>query len=35
MIRKGLAADGIVVKEVMLRDIELPQEYAKGLNLCC
>jgi len=30
MIRKRLAADGIVVKEVMLRDIELPQEYAKG-----
>ncbi len=32
MIRKRLAADGIVVKEVMLRDIELPQEYAKGLE---
>ena len=31
-IRKRLAADGIVVKEVMLRDIELPQEYAKGLE---
>ena len=28
MIRKRLGADGIVVKEVMLRDIELPQEYA-------
>jgi hypothetical protein len=27
-----LAAAGIVVKEVMLRDIELPQEYAKGLE---
>ncbi|MGA2005785.1 MAG: SPFH domain-containing protein [Terriglobales bacterium] len=32
MIRKRLAVDGIVVKEVMLRDIELPQEYAKGLE---
>ncbi len=32
MIRQRLAADGIVVKEVMLRDIELPQEYAKGLE---
>jgi regulator of protease activity HflC (stomatin/prohibitin superfamily) len=32
MIRKRLAADGIVVKEVMLRDIELPQEYSKGLE---
>ena len=32
MIRKRLAADGIVVKEVMLRDIELPQEFAKGLE---
>jgi regulator of protease activity HflC (stomatin/prohibitin superfamily) len=32
LIRKRLAVDGIVVKEVMLRDIELPQEYAKGLE---
>src|SRR5208283_859799 len=32
MIRKRLGADGIVVKEVMLRDIELPGEYAKGLE---
>ncbi|MGO8984545.1 MAG: SPFH domain-containing protein [Terriglobales bacterium] len=32
IIRKRLAADGIVVKEVMLRDIQLPQEYAKGLE---
>ncbi|MGZ4822833.1 MAG: SPFH domain-containing protein [Terriglobales bacterium] len=32
MIRKRLAADGIMVQEVMLRDIELPQEYAKGLE---
>lgn len=31
-ITKRLAADGIVVKEVMLRDIELPEEYAKGLE---
>jgi regulator of protease activity HflC (stomatin/prohibitin superfamily) len=27
-----LAKDGIVVKEVMLRDIQLPAEYAKGLE---
>jgi regulator of protease activity HflC (stomatin/prohibitin superfamily) len=32
IIRKRLAADGIVVKEVMLRDIQLPEEYAKGLE---
>jgi regulator of protease activity HflC (stomatin/prohibitin superfamily) len=32
LIRKRLAADGIVVKEVMLRDIELPKEYAQGLE---
>src|SRR5258708_6772462 len=32
MIRKRLAVDGIVVKEVMLRDIQLPQEYAQGLE---
>jgi regulator of protease activity HflC (stomatin/prohibitin superfamily) len=32
IIRKRLAADGIVVKEVMLRDIELPHEYAQGLE---
>ena len=32
MITQKLAADGIVVKEVMLRDIELPEEYAKGLE---
>jgi regulator of protease activity HflC (stomatin/prohibitin superfamily) len=32
MIRARLGADGIVVKEVMLRDIELPEEYAKGLE---
>ena len=31
-ITKRLATDGIVVKEVMLRDINLPQEYAKGLE---
>jgi regulator of protease activity HflC (stomatin/prohibitin superfamily) len=31
-IAKRLASDGIVVKEVMLRDIDLPQEYAKGLE---
>jgi regulator of protease activity HflC (stomatin/prohibitin superfamily) len=32
LITKKLAADGIVVKEVMLRDIQLPPEYAKGLE---
>ncbi len=32
MITQRLAADGIVVKEVMLRDIVLPAEYADGLQ---
>jgi regulator of protease activity HflC (stomatin/prohibitin superfamily) len=32
MITQKLAADGIIVKEVMLRDIHLPEEYAKGLE---
>ena len=32
VITQKLAADGIVVKEVMLRDIQLPPEYAKGLQ---
>src|ERR1700722_8741816 len=32
VITKKLAADGILVKEVMLRDIQLPPEYAKGLE---
>ncbi|MGB8729171.1 MAG: SPFH domain-containing protein [Candidatus Sulfotelmatobacter sp.] len=32
LITQKLAADGIVVKEVMLRDIQLPTEYAKGLE---
>ena len=31
-IADRLAADGILVKEVMLRDIQLPPEYAKGLE---
>ena len=31
-ITRKLAADGILVKEVMLRDIQLPPEYAKGLE---
>ena len=31
-ITKRLASDGIVVKEVMLRDVALPPEYAKGLE---
>src|SRR5437867_6309882 len=32
VIAQKLASDGIVVKEVMLRDIQLPPEYAKGLE---
>ena len=32
VIAQKLAADGIIVKEVMLRDIQLPPEYAKGLE---
>jgi regulator of protease activity HflC (stomatin/prohibitin superfamily) len=32
IITKKLAADGIVVEEVMLADIQLPEEYAKGLE---
>ena len=32
LITQKLAADGIVVKEVKLRDIQLPPEYAKGLE---
>ncbi len=32
IITQKLASDGIVVKEVMLRDIQLPPEYAKGLE---
>ncbi len=31
-ITRKLGAEGIVVKEVMLRDIQLPPEYAKGLE---
>ena len=31
-IRTRLATDGIVVREVLLRDIQLPAEYAKGLE---
>ena len=31
-ITRKLAADGVLVKEVMLRDILLPPEYAKGLE---
>lgn len=31
-IRQKLSSDGIVVKEVMLRDVQLPPEYAKGLE---
>ena len=31
-IARRLGADGIIVKEVMLRDISLPPEYAKGLE---
>lgn len=32
LITQKLASDGIIVKEVMLRDIQLPPEYAKGLE---
>jgi len=32
IITKKLAGDGIIVEEVMLRDIQLPQEYAQGLE---
>jgi regulator of protease activity HflC (stomatin/prohibitin superfamily) len=31
-IRRRLEPDGIMVKEVMLRDVQLPPEYAKGLE---
>lgn len=31
-ISAKLGADGIVIKEVVLRDIQLPAEYAKGLE---
>ncbi len=32
VITRKLGADGLIVKEVMLRDIQLPVEYAKGLE---
>jgi regulator of protease activity HflC (stomatin/prohibitin superfamily) len=32
VITQKLAGDGIIVKEVMLRDIQLPPEFAKGLE---
>ena len=31
-ITRKLTADGVLVKEIMLRDIQLPPEYAKGLE---
>jgi len=31
-ITERLASDGIVVREVLLRDLQLPAEYAKGLE---
>jgi regulator of protease activity HflC (stomatin/prohibitin superfamily) len=31
-ITQKLARDGVIVKEVMLRDIQLPAEYAKGME---
>jgi len=31
-ITRRLGADGIIVKEVALRDVQLPDEYAKGLE---
>src|SRR6202034_4629666 len=30
--RQQLAPDAVIVKEVILRDIQLPTEYAKGLE---
>ena len=32
IITRKLAGDGIIIKEVLLRDIQLPPEYAKGLE---
>ena len=32
MITRKLAGDGIIVEEVMLSDIQLPDEYARGLE---
>jgi regulator of protease activity HflC (stomatin/prohibitin superfamily) len=32
IITRKLGSDGIIVKEVLLRDIQLPPEYAKGLE---
>ena len=32
VITNKLAADGIIVEEVMLRDVQLPPEYAQGLQ---
>jgi regulator of protease activity HflC (stomatin/prohibitin superfamily) len=32
LITNRLAGDGIVVKEVLLKKVELPEEYAKGLE---
>ena len=32
VITRKLGADGLIVKEVMLRDIQLPVEYARGLE---
>ena len=32
VITRKLAADGVLVKEIMLRDVQLPPEYAKGLE---
>jgi regulator of protease activity HflC (stomatin/prohibitin superfamily) len=32
VITKKLASDGIIVEEVMLRNIQLPPEYARGLE---
>jgi regulator of protease activity HflC (stomatin/prohibitin superfamily) len=31
-ITTRLASDGIIVREVLLRDLQLPEEYAKGLE---
>ena len=31
-ITQKLASDGVLVKEIMLRDVQLPAEYAKGME---
>ena len=35
IITARLAGDAIDVKEVLLRKVELPDEYAKAWKICC